>query len=157
MAVRVADERRVVTGVVVLAYPRRSLVDTPFAECLRMEAIDGRATRSNKCEVEASTGRLRVWAARHEGKRCLSFVPRWPIPRRPGVSPEPNVAKRSQTGVVKRYRTLEVFDTDRDVIEHRDSAALGQLYDVYFPLFSVARRVRKSFAWSSPTPTVEMR
>jgi hypothetical protein len=157
MAVRVADERRVVTGVVVLAYPRRSLVDTPFAECLRMEAIDGRATRSNKCEVEASTGRLRVWAARHAGKRCLSFVPRWPIPRRPGVSPEPNVAKRSQTGVVKRYRTLEVFDTDRDVIEHRDSPALGQLYDVYFPLFSVARRVRKSFAWSSPTPTVEMR
>jgi hypothetical protein len=40
MAVRVADERRVVAGVVVLANARWSLIDTAFAERLRMEAID---------------------------------------------------------------------------------------------------------------------
>src|SRR5262249_27500491 len=97
VAVGVANERRVVAGIVVHANAGRTFVDTPFVQGLRMETIDRLAARGNEGDVEAWTGRLRVGTGRDDGEGRLGLVSRRPVPHAASVLPEPDMTERCQT------------------------------------------------------------
>ena len=75
MTVEVANERRVVVRIVVLANTGSAFVDAAHAQGRGVEAIDGVPTRGGEGQVKAAAGRSRLGTA---GERGLAGEPSGP-------------------------------------------------------------------------------
>lgn len=120
--VRVAHERGEVSGVVMPADPRRTVVRASVCDRGGVERVDLFTGARGQREVEGRIGAVHARVASHERERRLAAEPRRTVPHRARRAKETDEPERRERRVVERGRAIEIHDTEGDVVEHEAEA-----------------------------------